>query len=171
MIRKILMILVPILCFLGGAVGGGFLHTPPEAAEAQGENIAEGAGTSDQSHAASSKTSDKGATEELGFFRFPTQFFVPIMRNGDVNGTMILSLTVEMPKAAQEKVFGSEHRLRDGLLRALMIHANTGGFDGNFTSDAQMDRLRAALLKAARDTEPEISLVLVEDIAFQKQAI
>ncbi|AGT10132.1 hypothetical protein [Paracoccus aminophilus] len=163
MIRKILMLVLPLLAFLGGAVGGNILHDkskPAESVFAEGE---EGEG---EGHA-KGKDAKPEATE-MGYFRFPTQFFVPIIRNGDVSGTMILAVTLEVPKPAQEKVYGAEYRLRDALLGALMIHANTGGFDGNFTADAQMDRLKAALLKAAQAADaPDVSRVLVEDIAFQ----
>lgn len=161
MLKKILMLLLPVLALIGGAVGGEILKGKPEidaSTPASGEDEASRAGEGDH---------DKG---ENAYFRFPTQFFVPIMQNGDTFATMIVALTLEMPKTSEEKVLANEHRLRDALLRALMIHANTGGFSGNYTSDQQMDRLRASLLKAATDTAgPDVTGILVEDIARQLQ--
>ena len=164
MLKKILMLLLPVLALIGGAVGGEILKGKPEidaSAQASGED------GEDEASRAGEGDHDKG---ENAYFRFPTQFFVPIMQNGDTFATMIVALTLEMPKTSEEKVLANEHRLRDALLRALMIHANTGGFSGNYTSDQQMDRLRASLLKAATDTAgPDVTGILVEDIARQLQ--
>lgn len=52
------------------------------------------------------------------------------MRGDRLDGMMILTLTVEMPAAAEEEVYKMEFRLRDAFLRALLIHANTGGSTG-----------------------------------------
>ncbi len=164
MLKKILMILIPLIALIGGAVGGDILKGKPEV-----DLAAEGTEGDADKDAAKAAAGEAGAAE-TAYFRFPTQFFVPIMQNGDTFATMIVALTLEMPKASEEKVLASEHRLRDALLRALMIHANTGGFSGNYTSDQQMDRLRASLLKAATDTAgPDVTGILVEDIARQMQ--
>ena len=49
-----------------------------------------------------------------------------------------------------------------------MIQANTGGFDGNFTTEPSQRVLREELLKAARAaTDLQIDAVLIEDIARQ----
>ena len=83
---------------------------------------------------------------------------------------MILTLSLEIPAAAEEAVFRQEHRLRDTLLRSLLIHANTGGFDGNFTAEARLALLRETLLEAARKVAgPEVGAVLIGDIARQEQ--
>ncbi len=103
-----------------------------------------------------------------GWFTFPTQFFVPLMRNGDMGAVMILTLTIETPGADLKAMEQQEHRLRDALLRELLIHANTGGFDGNFTSEARLAPLRERLQKAAQaSTDLTVKAVLIEDIARQ----
>lgn len=159
--KKILVLIVSLVALVGGAAAGTFLKPQKEIAAQQ----------KDPETAEESSGHEEGSKEgksELAWFKFPTQFFVPLMQNGQVSGTMILSLTIEMPQEATERINGQEHRLRDALLRALMIRANTGGFDGNFTSDAQMQELRAALLAAARDASgKDVENVLVEDIARQ----
>lgn len=90
------------------------------------------------------------------------------MRNGDMGAVMILTLTIETDGAELAAMKQQEHRLRDALLRELLIHANTGGFDGNFTSEARLAPLRDRLQKAAQaSTELPVKAVLIEDIARQ----
>ncbi|MTH34242.1 hypothetical protein GL279_06455 [Paracoccus limosus] len=183
--KKILMMVLPVLAFLGGAFGGDLLHgsappadaaakgdggaTPPAKAEA-GEVAATPAPAAEATPAPAEKEGETDAASAEDWFHFPDQFFVPILRNGSTSAVMVLSLTIEMPAASRAKIEAQEHRLRDALLNALMIQANTGGFDGNFTSTASMDALRSALLAAARKAGgPEISGVLIEDLARQDQ--
>ena len=60
-------------------------------------------------------------------------------------------------------------RLRDAFLRSLLIYANTGGFDGNYTIEPRMRRLRETLMKTADEvSEQVITDVLIEDIAWQQ---
>ncbi|WP_312525101.1 hypothetical protein [Paracoccus sp. (in: a-proteobacteria)] len=167
MMRKLLFVLICILALLGGSVAGDlFRGKPPIEAGAE----AEASKTTEHGQDTGSDASSQGSEVEVTYFRFPNQFFIPIMQNGDTFATMILTLSLEIPSAASEKTFAREHKLRDALLRALMIHANTGGFSGNYTSDVQMEALRAALLKAAKDVaDVEVSAILVEDIARQMQ--
>lgn len=113
-----------------------------------------------------------GGSEEVpatAWFEFPQQFLVPILYDGRLDSTMILTLSAEMPGTARETVHAHEIKLRDALLRRLLIHANTGGFDGNFTSEAQLRKLRAELVAAVQDVVPEITDVLIGDIARQER--
>lgn len=153
--KKILFLVLPLIAFAAGIFGGGMLHQSP-ADEPAPAGIAPDPEPSSPDSA------------ELAWFRFPNQFFVPVMRNGQVFSTMIISLTIEMPAKAEPAIHAQEHRLRDALLRALLIHANTGGFDGNFTTDLQMTRLHDALLRAAQKVAGEdVGDVLIEDIVRQ----
>ncbi len=172
MFRKILVIVIAILALLGGATAGDLLReklhpeAPPQAEAAEGtEATGTAEGASGQNHA---PAKDHGESTEISYFRFPNQFFIPVMQNGNAIATMILTLSLEIPATASEATAAREHKLRDVLLRALMIHANTGGFGGNYTADPQMETLRQALLKAAQGVEgTEIRAVLIEDIARQ----
>lgn len=179
--KKILMMVLPLLAFLGGAVGGDMLHGNASKA---GEEPKEGAETPKSAgETAEAKSEDAGEkpaesadpeaadkSNSADWFHFPDQFFVPILRNGTTSAVMVLSLTLEMPSAARTSVEAQEHRLRDALLNALMIQSNTGGFDGNFTSASSLESLKAALLAAARKAGgSEITGVLIEDIAKQEQ--
>lgn len=202
--KKILMLLVPVIAFVGGAFGGDILggkgadaaskdaahgeaapaddghsvapadahaapaddHAAPEDDHAAPADDEHGA-PADDGHGAAKDDGQGGASANAStFFRFPTQFFVPIVRNGGTQSIMIMTVTLETKPGAMSKVEAQEHRLRDSLLRSLLIQANTGGFDGNFTTDDTQSRLREALLKAARDVAGEdVAAVLIEDIA------
>lgn len=152
MLKKVLFLIIPVLAFMGGVFGGTFLRAPDAAPES--------------TETASADEAVASTDQNMIWFKFPEQFFVPLMVNGQVSSTMIMTLTLEMPPAAEKQVFAKEHRLRDAMLRTLMIHANTGGFDGNFTTDAKMRKLRAALLAAAQSAAgQDISDILIEDIA------
>ena len=195
--KRILVIGLAVLAFLGGAIGGSLLakgpskpaeSAPPAASaeapdghapappKAKPEAAGDGA-TPEGTHTGAGHGSggDGEGTAEAGdggldWFQFPEQFFVPILRNGTTTAVMVLSLTLEMPPNVRPVVEAREHRLRDALLNALLIEANTGGFDGNFTSEASLSRLRGALLAAARSAgDPRIGNVLIEDIARQDQ--
>lgn len=110
-----------------------------------------------------------GSGSGPAWFKFPQQFFVPVLHDGRLDSTMVLSLSVEMPGGATEKVYAHELKLRDALLRQMLIHANTGGFDGNFTAEPQLRVLRQSLLGTAQGVVPEITDILIGDIARQER--
>lgn len=193
MVRKLLPILLVLIAFIGGAVAGDMLNAPKaDAAETDGGEAA--VGTADAP--AAEETHAKAPAEEAasghapapapsghdsggghgeskstgtGAFKFPKQFFVPVLHDGQLDSTMILSLSLEMPEAERENVNANELKLRDGLLRQLLIRANTGGFDGNFTAEPQLRELKAELLATAQGIVPAISGILIEDIARQER--
>lgn len=154
-------LLVPVLALLGGAVGGEVLRGEAGGAEA---------GSADPAGEGYSASAQKGEGEETGAasFKFPEQFFVPLVRNGSVQGMMVLSLSVEMPQGTEEKVYARENQMRDALLRELLIYANSGGFDGNFTGEARQELLRSELLGSLRPVSPDVERVLIGDIAWQQ---
>lgn len=191
--KKILGLLLPVIALAGGVAAGDILRPAPKsddhgAIEAQpaghGPAEADGYGAdtaasepADGHGKAPPAAGDHGdghggghdAAPAEGWFTFPSQFFVPLMRNGDMGAVMILTLTLETGGADLPALEQQEHRLRDALLRELLIHANTGGFDGNFTSEARLAPLRDRLLKAAQaSTTLAVKAVLIEDIARQE---
>lgn len=195
MIKKALILIVPLLAFLGGSTAGAMLKGD---GTSRNEHVGEASVTSKDGHAesktvsaedhASPSESDghdtpppaKGAETHddseghkakttAGWFGFPSQFFVPVVRNGRTQSIMILSLSLQVTPGTEGTIASQEHQLRDAILRRLMIHANTGGFDGNFTSDLQSRMLREALLTAAQDIAgADIIAILIEAIARQE---
>lgn len=170
--KKILILLIPLVA-LGGGIAGGAILRPAPVPPKTSEHEEETSGTADKHEAASSDhgaSAGHGGAEASGpaWFTFPAPFFVPLMRNGDMGAMIILTLSLETQAAQIETMNKQQHRLRDALLRELMIHANTGGFDGNFTTEPALRVLRERLLKAVRGaTDLQIDQVLIEGIARQ----
>ncbi|WP_405403424.1 hypothetical protein [Paracoccus sp. Ld10] len=175
MIKKIIPIALPVLALIGGAFGGDMLRAPASHANTATETTAaEGhdAAPADDGHGGGDHGTDNhdagGDPTDAAWFQFPTQFFVPLMRQGDLRDVMILTVTLQTDGASLDALSKKEHTLRDALLRQLMIHANTGGFDGNFTADRNLVTLREGLLQAAKTaTDVPVNAVLIEDIARQ----
>lgn len=172
MIKKILTLALPLLALIGGVAAGDILRPDDKMEEAspEQEHPKSEMASSEGSH--EKKGSDKKGEEksgEVAWFSFPNQFFVPMMRNGDMGAVMILTLSIETEQDYLEKMKEQEHRLRDALLRQLLIRANSGGFDGNFTAELTLDPLRKDLLEAVLgSTDLPVSAVLIEDIARQQ---
>lgn len=187
--KKILTLLIPLIALGGGIAAGEMLRPKKDGAEVAATDLADiGEGTADaENHAgttqdtaeaghgtaASSGHGENTGQSEAdasgpGWFTFPTQFFVPLMRNGDMGAMIIVTLSLETQAAQIEAMNQQQHRLRDALLRELMIHANTGGFDGNFTTEPAQRVLRERLLKAIHSaTDLPVDAVLIEGIARQ----
>lgn len=177
MIRKILPILLPVVALIGGIAAGTVLQpggsdsggAHAAAADAHGDAHGDDHGGGHDDAAAHASDGHGGAEGDgPGFFTFPSQFFVPLARNGDMGAMIILTLVLETKASKVESLEKQEHRLRDALLRQLLIHANTSGFDGNYTVDRNLERLRTDLLRVARGaTDIPIDAVLIQDIVRQ----
>ena len=169
-IRKLIPLALPVLALVGGAFGGDMLRGPAPVEEGGQEGTAAPDHDTAGGHGAADDHGEGSglANGEAGWFTFPTQFFVPLVRQGDMRDIMILTLTLQTDAASAPALSRKEHALRDALLRALMIHANTGGFDGNYTADRNLALLRESLLKAGQTvTDLPLTAVLIEDIARQ----
>lgn len=161
---------VPLLMCLAGLAAGiaaGLSLAPLADTEPTAEEAApgtdDGAGPED---AARTEAAGSGAA---GFVRLNNQFVVPVVRDGRVRSIVVLSLSLEMTGPnANALVFAREPRLRDAFLQVMFAHANSGGFDGRFTSTAALAPLRQGLREAARATlGATVSDVLIIDIARQ----
>lgn len=81
---------------------------------------------------------------------------------------VVMSLSIETTPVVGDIVFQREPKLRDALLSVMFLHANSGGFDGQFTGGEAMRDLRGSLLEATRDViGDDIYSVLVTDILRQ----
>lgn len=188
MLKKLLPILLGVLALVAGALGGELLrgskNAAPDHPTADAADTSPSADTlpetapvatvaplptpaaTEPSPAAPGEADAEAAS---AWFTFPQQFFVPVLHGGHLDSTMILSLSVEMPETATEEVYAHEIKLRDALLRQLLIHANTGGFDGNFTTETHLRKLRAELTATAQAIVPRIREILIGDIARQER--
>lgn len=159
--------LFPFLLALAGLVAGtgtGYLLRPEAAPAEIGAAPA-------NAHAAHEPSGDgvAGADEPLhDYVKLNNQFVVPVVEDGRVASLVILSLSLEVPTGAGEKVYTVEPKLRDTFLQVLFDHANSGGFRGIFTDGSNMIPLRRALLEAAiRTLGPDVIDVLIVDIVRQ----
>ncbi len=117
----------------------------------------------DTGHAESSD--HPGATE---YVKLNNQFVVPVISEDEVSALVILSLTLAVKADSGGQVFSVEPKLRDSFLQVLFDYANADGFSGAFTQSGRMDRLRKALLEAARGILGEtVGDVLIVDIVRQ----
>jgi hypothetical protein len=79
-----------------------------------------------------------------------------------------MSLSLEVAEGFQETVFGQEPKLRDAFLQIMFDHANTGGFDGAFTSSGKMETLRAALREVGQKLlGDQLVGILIVDVVRQ----
>lgn len=116
------------------------------------------------------KAEEKGGEgSELAYVTMDKPFVVPVFKGDKVVAMVVLSLSVETDTESAPAVEGVKPRLRDSFLQAMFRHANSGGFDGSFTTGTKMDDLKSALLQAAKSILPGAppGEVLITEIARQ----
>lgn len=186
MLKKLLPVVL-LLVGLGAGAGVGFFLRPPAApaeaaashgapADSHGAPAAaakghEAKGPDTKGHEAKGGGGHEASAEESDghdFVKLNNQFIVPVLEHGRVSSLVILSLSLEVTGDGRDRVFALEPKLRDAFLRVMFDHANSGGFDGNFTSGNNMLVLRDALKEAAFKTlGPILKNVLIIDMLRQ----
>lgn len=102
------------------------------------------------------------------YVKLNNQFIVPVVNGPKVVALVVISISIEVTLGEKEVVFAREPKLRDTFLQVLFNHANSGGFDGTFTSGEKMNDLRGSLFQAAvKVLGPIATDVLVIDIVRQ----
>lgn len=171
---KLLVPLLIALLGLGAGVGAGLaLKPPPE------EKVAEGPPCVDDGHGGCAEPEvdpfRTGASKDVHIegepYYVPMEkpFVVPVFDGERVVAMVVLSISLETGAESAPAVEAVEPRLRDRFLKAMFRHANTGGFDGSFTTGQKMEDLKSALVGAAREvmgSEP-VGDVLITDVARQ----
>lgn len=162
MVKKLLP-LVLLLIGVGAGVGAGiFLRPAAEVAEVESEDGA------DENQSVMEKPDDATPDLTREYVKMNNQFVVPIVKEADVEGLVVLSLSVEVPAGQKDAIYSREPKLRDSFLQVLFDHANVGGFDGAFTNANNLAVLRGALREAAqKDMGDQITDVLIIEIARQ----
>ena len=152
---KILSILLVLAGLLGGMAAGYMLRPAPEVTEAEEE------AEDDLEVAALTAPPVDG----FDVVKLPDQFVIPLLNGGRVEAMMVLNLSLELGPEAEARLDRLEPRLRDRFLQVLFDHANSGGFDGAFTSNTAMSTLRSGLREAARDVlGSDVAGVLITDL-------
>ncbi len=102
------------------------------------------------------------------YVKLNNQFVIPVVKGEKVKALVVLSLSLEIARARAKRCSAREPKLRDAFLRAMFDHANSGGFDGDFTANGNMAHLREGLLDAAKGIMGDVvSDVLITDIVRQ----
>ncbi len=177
--KKLLPMVIALL-ELGAGVGAGIALKPapeeahvadcaePKEGAVEGEAVA-GCEPSETDPLAPGEPHDKKPASELAYVPMDKPFVVPVFKGEKVVAMVVMSLSVETETEAAPSVEAVEPRLRDSFLKVMFRHANSGGFDGSFTSGRKMEDLKSALLGAAREvmSETPVEEVLITEIARQ----
>ena len=103
------------------------------------------------------------------YVKMSKQFVVPVIKRDRVSALVVVSISIETPEGTSPLILEREPKLRDGFLQVLFAHANSGGFDGAFTTGQSMRDLRGSLKEAARRiTGVDVRSVLIEEIVKQQ---
>ena len=166
MLGKLLPILLALVG-VGAGVGAGIvLKSAPtsELAAPCGDVAPTGAPS------AHGEGAGHGEAVELdhAYVKMNNQFVIPVVKDAKIKALVVLSLSLEIRAGNTEVVYEREPKLRDAFLRVMFDHANSGGFDGDFTANGNMAPLRQGLVQAARDILGDVaSDVLIIDIVRQ----
>ncbi|WP_333827061.1 flagellar basal body-associated protein FliL [Pararhodobacter sp.] len=131
--KKLLPVILALVGLLAGA-GAGWSLRPGAAPATEDENAAH----------------YRPAPANTETLRLPGQFVVPLLEEGRVRSMVVMSLALELAQGHGVSLQNQEARLRAVLLQVMFDHANTGGFEGVFTSGETLLLLRRTLRDAAR---------------------
>ena len=177
--KKLLPVLIGLLGLAAG-IGAGVLLKPapaPATTAACGElDAAHGEATQGEAGTpcapdpfSPAKPEAKKHADELAYVPMDKPFVVPVFAGEKVVAMVVVSLSVETDTESAHAIEAVKPRLRDGFLKVMFRHANSGGFDGSFTSGQKIEDLKSALLASAREVMPDtpVDEVLITEIARQ----
>lgn len=182
---KKLLPLVMLILGLGAGVGAGMVLKPKPAEQAAScaapaaEHGAEAPAAGAEHGAAAAAPCPEDpftpeadhATEDAAatYVALDKPFVVPVFAGDKTVAMVVISLSVATKSEGAQVLEAIQPRLRDSFLKVMFRHANSGGFDGSFTSGQKMDDLKAALLSSAQDVmgKDAVTEVLITEIARQ----
>jgi len=180
-IKKLLLPVLLILAAAGGVVGadvvktralgevgvGAHLSEPETNDASQSKPKAKDRAKDKGSHA---KASDGGGYGGPAYLKFKRQFVVPVMQSDEISALVIMNINLELADGAPEAIYSFEPKLRDALIREMMILSGEGLLGRDLTQPESYETIRKNLLVAAQDVLPEaISNILILDIVRQDQ--
>ena len=114
------------------------------------------------------KNGKQDGSETHEYLKLTKQFVVPVVESDRIATLVTMSLSLEVTPGMAESIYALEPKLRDRFLQVLFDHANTGGFDGNFTRSDNLSVLRKSLLEEARkDLGDDVSQILIMSVNRQ----
>lgn len=154
--RRVLPMLLALIGLVAGAGLGHVMRPEPPPATASDP------GAEPSGHGA--EPEGEGAE----YVKINNQFVVTVIKAERVSALVVMSISLDIAPGHRADVYQHEPRLRDAFLQVLFDHANTGGFDGTFTTEPKMQVLRTGLTEAARLLLGDVVRdVLITDIARQ----
>lgn len=170
---KLILPFIIALLGLGAGMGAGLALKPAPEEQAAAAECADGAEVPCETVAedpfAPVEIAEVKPEGELAYVPLDKPFVVPVFKGEKVVAMVVLSLSVEIGAKEAEVVKAIQPRLRDGFLKVMFRHANSGGFDGSFTNGQKMEDLKSALLSSAVEIAGtgRVSEVLITEIARQ----
>ncbi|MFO1144623.1 MAG: flagellar basal body-associated FliL family protein [Amaricoccus sp.] len=181
--KKLMPMLIGLFGLAAGLGAGMALKpAPPQAiaSACEAAPAAEGAAAAADGHAPApclatpdpfspEKPAGKKKSEELAYVTMDKPFVVPVFAGEKVAAMVVVSLSVETDTESAHAIEDVKPRLRDGFLKVMFRHANSGGFDGSFTTGRKIEDLKSALLASAHEVVPDLPVdeVLITEIARQ----
>ncbi|WP_170790096.1 flagellar basal body-associated FliL family protein [Ruegeria lacuscaerulensis] len=170
--------LIPVLFLLAGlgvGVGAGLFLAPSDAPAQEGKEYASAEKEPKDKKAKDEKPKPKFKTSEkddkssdVEYLKLTKQFVIPVVEAERISAMVTMSVSLEAKPGMTDTFYAIEPKLRDRFLQVLFDHANTGGFDGNFTTSENLDTLRKSLLEVAqKDLGKEISNVMILSVNRQ----
>ncbi|MEX0276020.1 MAG: flagellar basal body-associated protein FliL [Ruegeria sp.] len=164
---RILLPIVFLLVGLAGGIGASLLLAPSTESTDQTKAEAETEHVKDSKPKTSKEAKNKGS-DAYEYLKLTKQFVVPVVADDEITALVTMSLSLETNPGITEVFYDMEPKLRDGFLQVLFDHANTGGFDGAFTTSDNLLTLRRSLLEVARkELGQDVSAVLIMSVSRQ----
>lgn len=165
---KILPIILALIG-VGAGVGAGVMLKPEPVVE-----VATCGPEADVEHTTVAHSEPAHETDEEGnevppeYVKMHNQFVIPVVEDGKMAALVVLSISIEVVSGGKEATFQREPKLRDAFNQILFDHANSGGFEGTFTSSNNMTVLRDALYEiAVKVAGPVVKDILIAEIVRQ----
>jgi len=164
--KKLLPILLAVFGLAGGIGAGALMKPAPEPEEVAACEGTECDVVPDLKPPKAPVAYDPEVVWD--YVKLSKQFVVPVIRQEKVRALVVLTMSLEVEPGTSDAALSKTPRLRDAFLQVLFNHANSGGFDGAFTSGRAMHDLREELREAARmHLGNTVESVLIEEIVKQ----
>lgn len=110
----------------------------------------------------------KAAEVSTEYTELKRQFVISLLQDQRVVALVVASIAVEVVEGTGTEVFAKEPKLRDAFLQVMFVHAQSGGFDGAFTTGPAMIDLKMRLKEAAAPILGDVLVdVLITEIVRQ----
>ncbi len=170
--KKLLPIILAVVGLVGGVGAGAFLQPSPEmvvedTCDAKDGECMESA--DEVPYAAAAQVDNYDPDKIWDYVKLPKQFVIPIIKKERVSALVVLTISLEVEPDNSDAVLARAPKLNDGFLQVMFAHANSGGFDGAFTTGQSMKDLRGALNEVSKRYLGDIvNDVLIEEIVKQE---